>query len=434
MDGKCSAESAARGEGDTAPAANHLPAELAAQLLERETPLEPEALCDLLGVVGVSVPVEVIRDRWTKGQCLVAEEWASATYLAASDNPVTVPPRPAFLPQPSNASARIYAIADIEGGEMKAAGLASDIERVAVEIGLAGGTPRDPSELSPKTRQRIRTVHVTNPDVIGKMLDGQRQPSSIGCAPAPERFVVMRGDEVPIGCWAEGRCGGKAEAEEHANALNFDPAIQDWNGIDHRRSRVTNIDTYTHGYYVVDTETVAAPEALTNAERELLQTLAEEAAEVVQRCTKMLRFGKRRNPYSGKQNSETLEDEIGDVLAFTEMCDRYDLIAYENVIKARDRKLEALARNEAGRLRYARVEAARNPDDCTAPPRFVLMRVDEIPAGAAAEFWMARVSAEAALREYNKGDAGKGCRFDPESMPRDEHTGYAIVDTNSVPR
>ena len=54
---------------------------------------------------------------------------------------------------------------------------------------------------------------------------------------------------------------------------------------------------------------------LTAATRELLTILAEENAEVVQRCTKILRFDLRVNPWTGVHNRESLERELGDVLA-----------------------------------------------------------------------------------------------------------------------
>jgi hypothetical protein len=104
---------------------------------------------------------------------------------------------------------------------------------------------------------------------------------------------------------------------------------------------------------VVDTETIAAPELLTGAVRELLANLAEEAAEVVQRCTKILRFGLRRNPYSGELNARALERDLGDLHALEALLVRARVIDPARVGEAQADKLRALDRNEAGRLRYA---------------------------------------------------------------------------------
>lgn len=53
-------------------------------------------LRDLLLVVCVTVS-EAAVEGWTPEQRKQAEEWAAATHLSASDNDVTVPPRPEFL-------------------------------------------------------------------------------------------------------------------------------------------------------------------------------------------------------------------------------------------------------------------------------------------------------------------------------------------------
>lgn len=53
-------------------------------------------LCDLLALAGVTVPWQQIMD-WTLTQRREAQHWAIATHLSASDNPVDVPARPAFL-------------------------------------------------------------------------------------------------------------------------------------------------------------------------------------------------------------------------------------------------------------------------------------------------------------------------------------------------
>lgn len=57
---------------------------------------EEEASADLLTLVGVDVPLEIIAC-WTDEQIKQAEDWAAAAHLQASDNKLTVPPMPLFL-------------------------------------------------------------------------------------------------------------------------------------------------------------------------------------------------------------------------------------------------------------------------------------------------------------------------------------------------
>jgi len=53
----------------------------------------------LLSVVGLAPKHETLA-AWSPNQQRLAEEWAVATHLRASDNDVDVPQRPAFLPEP----------------------------------------------------------------------------------------------------------------------------------------------------------------------------------------------------------------------------------------------------------------------------------------------------------------------------------------------
>lgn len=64
---------------------------------DEESLVEPaNVIRDLLGLVGVTVTEETVKG-WDIPQRRAAQDWASATHLSASDNDVTVPPRPAFL-------------------------------------------------------------------------------------------------------------------------------------------------------------------------------------------------------------------------------------------------------------------------------------------------------------------------------------------------
>lgn len=83
-----------------------LPDPTAAETTSQFTPVtEPgdghgvpdEVLIDLLALVGIRISPGVART-WYPEQWEAAADWARATHLHASDNDVTVPPRPLFLP------------------------------------------------------------------------------------------------------------------------------------------------------------------------------------------------------------------------------------------------------------------------------------------------------------------------------------------------
>lgn len=101
-----------------------------------------------------------------------------------------------------------------------------------------------------------------------------------------------------------------------------------------------------------DAKFAAAP--LPEDVRELLTCLAEECGEVVQRCTKILRFGLTKNPWNGKHNRDTLESELGDLFAICVVLKALDVINGERVDAYTLLKIEAL-RVPDGRLRVAKV-------------------------------------------------------------------------------
>jgi len=82
---------------------------------------------------------------------------------------------------------------------------------------------------------------------------------------------------------------------------------------------------------------------LTDYERELLTILIEEAAEVTQAATKLLRFGKENRPDTGRSNSEVLGLEIGDLICLIEMIEDADLAAAGVIEDGRLRKRERLS-------------------------------------------------------------------------------------------
>ena len=57
---------------------------------------DPETVRDLLLLAGVDVPIGTIRN-WSPVHRESAVDWAAAAHLAASDNDVTVPDKPALL-------------------------------------------------------------------------------------------------------------------------------------------------------------------------------------------------------------------------------------------------------------------------------------------------------------------------------------------------
>lgn len=89
---------------------------------------------------------------------------------------------------------------------------------------------------------------------------------------------------------------------------------------------------------------------------EILTILAEECGEVVQRVTKILRFGFRRNPWDDKDNVERLEQELGDVAALVECLHHLDVIDTSRVVDNAVKKLKAFLVEEdptRPRLRHA---------------------------------------------------------------------------------
>lgn len=78
-------------------------------------------------------------------------------------------------------------------------------------------------------------------------------------------------------------------------------------------------------------------------EREILTILIEEAAEVQQRATKMLRFGVAEvQPGQPLSNSERLSDEIGDFNAVLHMAWEQGLVSQTRIDAAAERKRDKL--------------------------------------------------------------------------------------------
>jgi len=78
-------------------------------------------------------------------------------------------------------------------------------------------------------------------------------------------------------------------------------------------------------------------------EREILSITQEECAEVVQAISKCFRFGLDNvKPGKPKTNREHLEEELGDLLAMITLCHDFGIVGFEQVMIAKDAKLEKL--------------------------------------------------------------------------------------------
>lgn len=69
---------------------------------------------------------------------------------------------------------------------------------------------------------------------------------------------------------------------------------------------------------------------------ELLTILQEECAEVIQEASKIKRFGHE------PENLERFVKELGDLWCMIELCQEYDLVSFEELVKYSDSKREKL--------------------------------------------------------------------------------------------
>jgi hypothetical protein len=252
-----------------------------------------------------------------------------------------------------------------------------------------------PGELAAAVLERGDNVVEFNPDRERDPVTAQPEN---GAMQSPiqrsERFVVMPGDQVPLGAQALFVDDPNRTLTGFYSRLaaNFSK----YGAGDAWKYNATVCTGKRDGIAVVDTSTIPAPELITDAQRELLNTLMEECSEVIKCASKILRFGLRRNPYTGALNRDALESELGDVGALMAALEQYDVIEIDidNVAVATSDKLHALERNEAGRLRYAKVTAAgyvSDPDEI-AKLLTVAMSPDSTEAeAAAAQVKLARV-------------------------------------------
>lgn len=82
---------------------------------------------------------------------------------------------------------------------------------------------------------------------------------------------------------------------------------------------------------------------MNNREREAMNILSEECAEVIQAVSKCHRFGlDNYKPGKPKTNCEHLEEELGDLLAMIDILIEMDVITETSVMQAKVAKIEKL--------------------------------------------------------------------------------------------
>ena len=78
-------------------------------------------------------------------------------------------------------------------------------------------------------------------------------------------------------------------------------------------------------------------------ENEILLITQEECAEVTQAISKCYRFGlDNYKPGKPKTNRQHLAEELGDLLAMITLCHDFGIVDFEEVMVAKDAKLEKL--------------------------------------------------------------------------------------------
>lgn len=82
---------------------------------------------------------------------------------------------------------------------------------------------------------------------------------------------------------------------------------------------------------------------MNSKEKEILDITQEECAEVIVAISKISRFGldnvKPGKPFTNRQH---FAEELGDLLAMITLCHDFDIVSFEDVMIAKDKKLEKL--------------------------------------------------------------------------------------------
>jgi NTP pyrophosphatase (non-canonical NTP hydrolase) len=82
---------------------------------------------------------------------------------------------------------------------------------------------------------------------------------------------------------------------------------------------------------------------MNNQEREVMNILSEECAEVIQAVSKCHRFGiDNYKPGKPKTNRQHLEEELGDLYAMINILQEMDVVSWTNIEQAAEAKREKL--------------------------------------------------------------------------------------------
>jgi NTP pyrophosphatase (non-canonical NTP hydrolase) len=82
---------------------------------------------------------------------------------------------------------------------------------------------------------------------------------------------------------------------------------------------------------------------MTTQEKEVMDILQEECAEVIQAVSKISRFGLNNyKPGKPKTNREHLEEELGDLYAMINILHDMDIVSWSNIERASEAKIEKL--------------------------------------------------------------------------------------------
>jgi NTP pyrophosphatase (non-canonical NTP hydrolase) len=82
---------------------------------------------------------------------------------------------------------------------------------------------------------------------------------------------------------------------------------------------------------------------MNHQEKEVMDILQEECAEVIQAVSKISRFGlDNYKPGKPKTNRQHLEEELGDLMAMVDILQRMDIVSWTNIEAAQVAKIEKL--------------------------------------------------------------------------------------------
>jgi NTP pyrophosphatase (non-canonical NTP hydrolase) len=82
---------------------------------------------------------------------------------------------------------------------------------------------------------------------------------------------------------------------------------------------------------------------MNHQEKEVMDILQEECAEVIQAVSKISRFGLDNfKPGKPKTNRQHLEEELGDMLAMIDILQRMEIVSWTNIEVAKIAKIEKL--------------------------------------------------------------------------------------------